>query len=116
MQPPLPLQLYDADSGDRIAELMLDWMPHPGSHVNVDDRTYAVLEKRHQYQLHQGKYELRAMRAYARPVPSAIALHATETGIGDVTCQYNARSPLLRCAVHPLGLCDICPDRESLPS
>jgi Family of unknown function (DUF6464) len=29
-------------------------------------------------------------------------------GIGDLTCKYNARSPLIRCAVNPDGECEDC--------
>lgn len=28
--------------------------------------------------------------------------------IGDITCQLNARSPHIRCAVNPTGPCDDC--------
>lgn len=28
--------------------------------------------------------------------------------IGDLTCAYNARSPYIRCAVNPDGLCQDC--------
>ncbi len=28
--------------------------------------------------------------------------------IGDLTCEYNARSPYMRCAVNPAGLCQDC--------
>lgn len=28
--------------------------------------------------------------------------------IGDVSCRYNARSPYIRCAVNPGGLCEGC--------
>jgi hypothetical protein len=30
--------------------------------------------------------------------------------IGDVSCRYNARSPYMRCAVNPSGLCEGCRD------
>lgn len=30
--------------------------------------------------------------------------------IGDLSCQYNACSPYIRCAVNPSGLCDGCRD------
>lgn len=33
--------------------------------------------------------------------------------IGDITCDLNARSPHLRCAVNPVGPCDGC--REYAP-
>jgi len=29
--------------------------------------------------------------------------------IGDITCQFNARSSYIRCAVNPLGTCGDCP-------
>ncbi|WP_013320281.1 DUF6464 family protein [Gloeothece verrucosa] len=29
--------------------------------------------------------------------------------IGEISCQYNARSPHLRCAVNPSGPCEGCP-------
>lgn len=28
--------------------------------------------------------------------------------IGDITCDLNARSPYLRCAINPMGPCDGC--------
>jgi Family of unknown function (DUF6464) len=33
--------------------------------------------------------------------------------IGDITCELNARSPLLRCAVNPQGPCQGCRDYQS---
>jgi hypothetical protein len=33
--------------------------------------------------------------------------------IGDLSCQYNACSPYIRCAVNPSGLCDGCRDYRS---
>ncbi len=32
--------------------------------------------------------------------------------IGDITCQLNARSPHIRCAVNPMGPCDDCRSYE----
>ncbi|MEM8602367.1 MAG: DUF6464 family protein [Cyanobacteria bacterium P01_H01_bin.121] len=34
--------------------------------------------------------------------------------IGDLSCRYNARSPLLRCAINPLGPCKGCHVYEPL--
>lgn len=34
--------------------------------------------------------------------------------IGDLTCQFNARSPHLRCAINPSGPCKGCPHYESI--
>jgi Family of unknown function (DUF6464) len=33
--------------------------------------------------------------------------------IGDVSCKFNARSPYMRCAVNPSGLCEGCRDYYS---
>lgn len=34
--------------------------------------------------------------------------------IGDITCQLNARSPHIRCAVNPTGPCDGCRSYEGI--
>ena len=33
--------------------------------------------------------------------------------VGDITCQFNARSAYIRCAVNPSGPCDGCPHYEA---
>ena len=33
--------------------------------------------------------------------------------IGDLSCRYNARSALLRCAINPLGPCETCSHYEA---
>lgn len=35
----------------------------------------------------------------------------TPKGIGDLTCEFNARSPELRCAIKPSGPCEACTHR-----
>jgi len=34
--------------------------------------------------------------------------------LGDITCQFNARSPYLRCTINPSGPCKECPHYESI--
>lgn len=34
--------------------------------------------------------------------------------LGDITCQFNARSPYLRCTLNPAGSCKECPHYESI--
>jgi len=62
---------------------------------------------------------------YASPQPSNAALGGLTVSdryylegvgylIGDITCQFNARSGYLRCAVNPQGPCQGCRDYESL--
>lgn len=35
--------------------------------------------------------------------------------VGDITCQYNARSHYLRCAVNPMGPCQDCSQYDAKP-
>lgn len=102
----LPIQWIDADSGEVLEESPGQVSPHPGAYIQLAEQHYLVLEKRHSYQLRQGKYQLCGIRAVVR----AVATPPEEGGIlGDPSCQFNARSPLLRCAVNPLGPCQGCP-------
>jgi hypothetical protein len=34
-------------------------------------------------------------------------------GIGDLSCKYNAKSSLMRCAINPSGPCDLCQFKEN---
>jgi len=36
--------------------------------------------------------------------------------IGDLSCQFNARSSYLRCAVNPMGDCKTCSQYQAMPS
>jgi hypothetical protein len=121
MKPRLPVQIVDARTGETFDELQLDWTPHPGHCLEINSQLYTVLEKRHYYQLRDGRYQLCAIRAFVRPAPTALDT-AAESGlaprerslvngqwvVGDSTCRFNARSPLLRCALNPLGPCAGC--------
>lgn len=69
--------------------------------------------------------ERRYYRAF-REAPSAYLLRPPPEGadyryveglgyiIGDLSCQFNARSPYLRCAINPTGPCQECPAYQSL--
>lgn len=60
-----------------------------------------------------------AMRAAAnRPIPPQLPPeHRYVDGfgyiIGDLTCQFNARSSYIRCAVNPFGPCETCPHYQA---
>ncbi|MEH1788412.1 MAG: DUF6464 family protein [Nostoc sp.] len=41
------------------------------------------------------------------PIPKAI------NAIGDVSCEYNAKSKYLRCTVNPCGPCEGCQHYET---
>lgn len=94
-----------------LGHLYLDWHPQPGTHLEVEGHTYLVLERKHRYLLKSGRYLLNKITLYVQK-SQALAERSLLDGhwvIGDVTCLYNARSELLRCAVNPNGSCDRCP-------
>ncbi len=106
----LPVQVIDAATGMVLEELCLDIQP--GAAVELATQTYTVLEKRHYYQLRDGRYRLCAMRAFVQVTESERCQLDGQWVIGDPSCRYNARSPLLRCAINPTGPCASCGDYE----
>ncbi|MEL6383059.1 MAG: DUF6464 family protein [Cyanobacteria bacterium J06626_18] len=114
-QPSLPTELILTDSQRSLGNLQLDWTPQPGSQVTHEGQTYAVLERRHRYQFKANRYQLQKIALYVQAVdlPEEKSLVGDRWVIGDATCCYNARSELVRCAVHPDGPCQGCRDYKS---
>jgi hypothetical protein len=83
---------------------------HPGRWIEAGGRTYLVLQRRHRYQLRNGRYELAsvALQVKAQRQPADARWWQNQWVIGDPSCRFNARSPLLRCAVLPDGPCERC--------
>ena len=93
-----------------LGQLQLDGMPQPGSRVYYRGHNYIVLERRHRYQFTANRYQLHKIDLYVQ-----VAQHGEEKSLiddrwvlGDATCQYNARSEIVRCAVNPSGPCNAC--------
>ncbi|MBD0269805.1 MAG: hypothetical protein ICV77_16120 [Cyanobacteria bacterium Co-bin8] len=99
-----------------LGHVSLDWSPQPGAYLEVEGQTYLVLERRHRYHLKSGRYELHQTTLYVQrsDVPEEKSLLDGHWVIGDITCLYNARSELLRCAVNPQGPCDRCSHHRPL--
>ena len=95
---------------ERLEVKALAEVPQPGRWLALGSRSYLVLQRRHRYQLRNGRYELAAValqvKAQQRPADAQPWGHGWV--IGDPLCRYNARSPLLRCAVLPDGPCQSC--------
>ena len=85
-------------------------VPHPGRWLEHEERSYLVLQRRHRYQLRQGRYELASVALQVKPQrrPDDARWWQGRWVIGDPLCRFNARSPLLRCAVLPAGPCERC--------
>lgn len=106
----LPTEVILSHPRRTIGNLHLDWNPQPGAYLDLEGKTYAVLERRHRYQLKSGKYRLHKIALYVQsaPRPEERSLIAGHWVLGDATCCYNARSELVRCAVNPTGPCGGC--------
>jgi Family of unknown function (DUF6464) len=106
----LPTQVILSSSLSTLSHLHLNWEPQPGACLEVEGKTYMVLERRHRYRLKSGRYELHRIAIYVQPFQASDEQSLLEGRwvIGDIGCAYNARSELLRCAVNPSGPCDRC--------
>ncbi|MCH9713896.1 MAG: DUF6464 family protein [Cyanobacteriota bacterium] len=98
-------QLLDALEVEALAEV-----PQPGRWLEHGARSFLVLQRRHRYRLRNGTYELAsvALQVKAERQPADARAWGQGWVIGDPLCRYNARSPLLRCAVLPAGPCERC--------
>ena len=109
------IQLTDSEVSLGSYRLVSD--PFPGMDVLINGQTYLVMERRHRYRFKMGRYTLSHILLLVKSV------HNDEDkswldghwGIGDMTCQFNARSPFLRCAIQADGPCR-CPSFQSRES
>jgi hypothetical protein len=113
-QPDLPTEIRLTNPPGSLGQLYLDWMPQPGSCLEVEGQYYRVLERRHRYQLKTGRYHLHKIALYVQPAepPREHSLVDGMWIVGDGSCRFNAHSELVRCAVNPLGPCQGCKSFE----
>jgi hypothetical protein len=96
--------------GPSLGQVQLESVPQPGSAIAHGGTWYMVLERRHRYQFHANRYRLTRITLYVQAAPQAEDKYwlGDRWIIGDASCRYNARSPLLRCAPAPAGPCQGC--------
>jgi hypothetical protein len=106
-QPLLPTEVILTEPRQILGNILLDWSPQPGTYLELDGKSYAVLERRHRYHLKAGRYRLQKIALYVQAAPNC-----TERSwlngrwvLGDATCVYNAQSEFIRCAANPDGPC-----------
>ena len=106
----LPTEVILTHPRQNLGKVQLDWIPQPGNYLDLKGKTYAVLERRHRYQLKSGCYRLHKVALYvqsaSRPVEQSLV--DGHWVLGDASCRFNARSELVRCAVNPYGPCRTC--------
>jgi hypothetical protein len=109
----LQVELRQIDSDrllDRLEVNDLGEVPQPGRWITLGESSFLVLQRRHRYRLRDGRYELAtvALQVKAQRQPADARWWQGRWVIGDPSCRFNARSPLLRCAVLPDGPCARC--------
>lgn len=112
----VPTEVCTFHPESTLGKIYLDWMPQPGNYIDLDGKTYIILERRHQYQLRRGKYNLSRVLVYVQPAPENSERNLVNGRwiIGDGNCRYNAGSEIIRCAVNPDGPCQGCHFWESI--
>ena len=106
----VPTEVRTLHPEGTLAKIYLDWMPQPGDNLDLEGKTYTILERRHRYQFRSGKYNLFRILVYVQSAPDNLekSLVNGRWIIGDGTCRYNANSEMIRCAVNPNGPCQGC--------
>ncbi|MEB3275768.1 MAG: DUF6464 family protein [Cyanobacteriota bacterium] len=113
----MQIELRQSDSGRLIERLEVDELalvPHPGRWILASGRSFLVLQRSHRYQYRGGCYQLACVALQVKPQvqPADAQRWRQQWVIGDPSCRFNARSPLLRCAVLPDGPCQHCSHYE----
>lgn len=85
-------------------------IPQPGLWMDWESQPLLVVQRRHRYTLKQGRYQLAsiALEVKQQRRPADAEWWNGQWVIGNPNCHFNARSPLLRCAVLPEGPCASC--------
>ena len=109
------VELRHASSDALLDRVVMDSPPHPGRWIESGETSYLVLQRRHRYSLSNGRYEIASVALLVKPQQRPRDARRWRNGwvIGDPHCRFNARSPLLRCAVWPEGPCDQCEHRDA---
>jgi Family of unknown function (DUF6464) len=112
----LPTEVILTHPRQNLGSVHLDWIPQPGNYLDIEGKTYTVLERRHRYELKSGRYRLHKIALYVQSCqsPDEKTLVEGRWVLGDATCRYNAHSELIRCAVKPEGPCESCQFYQSI--
>ncbi|MEC4983507.1 MAG: DUF6464 family protein [Oscillatoria sp. PMC 1068.18] len=109
-QDSLPTEIILTHPRQKLGKIKLDWIPQPGNYLDLEGKTYAVLERHHHYQYKIGGYRLHKVSVYVQTAQKQTerSFVAGRWVLGDAKCRFNANSEILRCAVNPEGPCEGC--------
>ena len=104
------VEIRQTGSEQLLDRVELDEPPSPGRWFLHDDNSFLVMQRRHRYRLQSGRYQLSSVVLMVKPQSRPDDARWFQHGwvIGDPACRFNARSPLMRCAVIPEGPCERC--------
>ena len=105
-----PVEIWLMESESSLGSYVLAGVPVAGMEISLEGQDYLVMECRHRYRLNLNRYELNRVVLWVKALYSATDKTWVEGQWiwGNINCQYNARSPVIRCAVNPDGPCDRC--------
>lgn len=106
----LPTEIILSNSSELLGKITLDWTPQPGNYLELDGKTYLILERHHHYQYKITAYYLHKISLYVQKAtkPTEKTLIEGRWVLGDATCRFNAKSEIFRCAINPNGPCQGC--------
>ena len=111
-----PVEVWLTESDSSLGSYVLEERPLPGMEISLEGQDYLVMECRHRYALNLNRYELSRVVLWVKALYSATDKTWVEGRwiLGNMDCRYNARSPVIRCAVNPDGPCDRCSNFQAI--
>ena len=108
------VEIRQTGSDQLLDRVELDEPPSPGRWFLHEEDSFLVMQRRHRYRLRSGRYQLSSVVLMVKHQKQPDDARWFEHGwvIGDPACRFNARSPLMRCAVIPEGPCERCIHRS----
>ena len=109
-------RIINSQSSSIIKKINIDMTPEPGNWFILDNDSFFIYSKTNRYKLVDGIYKLSEIdllvKYQKQPEDSTYIMN--HWVIGNHECTYNALSPLLRCAVNPIGPCSECAEFRSI--
>jgi hypothetical protein len=98
---------------ETLMVLVLGLIP-PLVSVLVIQKAEAQARERLQIAMNTNNFAIAHARQGTRLSPDHHYVEGLGYIVGDLTCQFNARSSYMRCAVNPYGPCQECPHYEPI--
>ncbi|MDJ0600450.1 MAG: DUF6464 family protein [Crocosphaera sp.] len=93
-----------------LGKFKLNWNPKQGNFLELEGKTYSILEYHHHYQYQVGGYQLKKISLYVQRILDSQEKTLVDGRwiLGNINCRFNANSEIINCAVNPEGSCKDC--------